>query len=338
MDDAPPTAAPSADARLAAVLARDARADSAFVYGVTTTGVYCHPSCPSRAARPGHLRFFDGCADAERAGFRACLRCRADGPPPAARRTGLVERACRLLEADEPPTLDEVAARLDTSRRVLQRAFRETTGLSPKAWQLAARRARLDAVVRRNPRVTDAAFDGGYGSATRLHSDARERLGMTPSAARAGGAGCTIRHAGADTGLGRLLVAWTERGICAVAFGEDDAALGADLAARFPAATLVPDAGEGAALVQHVVDRIEGVPGPELPLDIRGTAFQERVWRALQRSPVGTTASYAEVAAGAGGGGTVGVNANGAGPGGVEGVFGALASVHAGLGVEVRTG
>ena len=237
---------------------------------------------------------------AERAGFRPCRRCRADAPPPAVRRADLVERACRLLEADAPAAIDDVAARLGTTRRALQRAFREMTGLSPKAWQLAARRGRLPAIVTGNPRITDAAFDGGYGSATRFHADARERLGMTPSALRAGAPGETIRHAFADTSLGRLLVAWTGRGVCAVALGENDGALAADLAARFPAATLVADTGEGAALVRHVVDRVEGAPraaaSAELPLDVRGTAFQEKVWRALQAIPVGTTASYADVA------------------------------------------
>ena len=286
----------SEDFRRAAVLARDASADGAFVYGVTTTGVYCHPSCPSRAARPERLRFFDASAEAERAGFRACLRCRADGPPPAARRAELATRACRLLESQESPSIDDVAARLGTTRRAVQRAVRETTGLSPKAWQLAARRGRLPAIVRDNPRITDAAFDGGYGSATRFHSDARERLGMTPSALRAGGAGQMIRYALAACSFGRLLVAWTDRGVCAVALGDGDAALADDLAARFPAATLAGDAGEGADLVRHVVDRVEGAPGPELPLDVRGTAFQEKVWRALRAIPVGTTASYADVA------------------------------------------
>ena len=288
------------DVRRAAVRVRDASADGAFVYGVATTGVYCHPSCPSRAARPEHLRFFDAAAEAERAGYRACRRCRADGPPPAALRAELATRACRLLESDEPLSIDDVAARLGATRRAVQRAVRESTGLSPKAWQLAARRGRLPEIVRGNPRITDAAFDGGYGSATRFHSDARERLGMTPSALRAGGAGETIRHALVDSSLGRLLVAWTNRGVCAVALGENDEALLADLAARFPAATLVTDAGEragdGVELVQHVVDRVEGVPGPELLLDVRGTAFQEKVWRALRSIPVGTTASYAEVA------------------------------------------
>lgn len=288
---------PPAD-RLAAVLARDASADGTFVYAVTTTGVYCHPSCPSRAARPEHLRFHDSGAAAERAGYRPCRRCHADEPPPAVRRAALVERARRLLESEEPIGIEEVAARLGASRRTLQRAFRELTGLSPKAWQLAARRGRLDRIVHANPRITDAAFDGGYASESRLRGDARARLGMTPSELRSGGAGRTIRHAGADTALGRLLVAWTGRGVCAVAFGEDDAALGADLAARFPAATLVRDDAEGAALVRHVVDRIDGVPGPEVALDVRGTAFQEKVWRALRRIPVGTTASYAAVARG----------------------------------------
>ena len=284
------------DARWAAVLARDEGADGAFVYAVTTTGVYCHPSCPSRAARREHVRLFDGAGAAERAGFRACLRCRADGPAPGARRAALARRALALLESEEAWTVAAVAARLGTDRRALGRAVREATGLSPKAWQLAARRARLDRVLTSNARITDAAFDGGYGSATRLHGDARERLGMTPSQRRAGGAGRLVRHAVAGCSLGRVLVAWTDRGVCAVALGDADETLVGELAARFPKAELVAHRGEGAALVRHVVDRVEGVPGPLPALDVRGTAFQERVWRALARVPVGTTASYAALA------------------------------------------
>ncbi len=292
------SAIPDDAMRWAAVIARDAAADGTFWYGVLTTGVYCHPSCPSRAARREHVSFHASPAAAEAAGFRACRRCRADEPPPAERRAKLVERACRLLADDDAPGIDAVASSLGIGRRSLQRDFRALTGLTPKAWQLAARRNRLGDTVRANARITDAALDGGYGSATRFHSDARERLGMRPSAARARGAGETIRHAIADTSLGPLLVAWTDAGICAVAFGEDDAALHADLVARFGRATLVADIGDGGAMVQSVVDRVEGQDGvaAALPLDIRGTAFQERVWRALQAIPVGTTTSYAEVA------------------------------------------
>ena len=293
-----PDPAPFADAaaRRAAVAARDPAADGAFVYAVASTGVYCHPSCPSRAARADRLSFHDRPEDAERAGFRACLRCRAAEPPPAVRRAALVAAAARALDTDEAPSVERVAAELGVGRHALQRAFREAMGLSPKAWQLAARRARLADTVAGCARVTDAAFEGGYGSATRLHVDAAERLGMTPGELRAGGAGRTIRHALADTSLGRALVAWTDRGVCAIELGDADGPLLASLARRFPAATLVADTGEGRALVQHAVDRVDGAPGPELPLDVRGTAFQEKVWRALQRIEVGTTASYAEVA------------------------------------------
>jgi len=283
--------------RLQAVRTRDSTADGTFFYGVTTTGIYCYPSCPSRVAQAENMRFFDARADAKRAGFRPCRRCQADELPPAERRAELVVRACRLLESDEPHAIDDIAACLDTNRRFLQRAFREATGLTPKAWQLAARRGRLDAIVRDNSRITDAAFDGGYSSASRFHNDARERLGMTPSVLRAGGSGEKIRYAVTNSSLGRTIVAWTNRGICCIALGEDDKDLVNDLAARFSAAQLIADDGEGLVLVQQVIDRVEGIPSAaELPLDIRGTAFQEKVWRALQQIPVGTTASYADVA------------------------------------------
>jgi len=283
--------------RWQAVCVRDAAADGRFVYAVTSTGVFCHPSCASRQPRHDNVRFFDHAAEAVKAGFRACLRCRADQPPPAERHAAEVERACRLLIADDAPSVAAVATALGVGRHHLQRRFRTVTGLTPKAWQLAARRAGLLDTVQRNARLIDATLDGGYGSSSRFYTDTVDRLGMSPATLKRGAPGEIVRHALVDSSLGRVIVAWTGRGLCLIAFGEHDDELRDDLHRRFPRADHRDDDGEGHDLVQAVVQRIELPHGAAtLPLDIRGTLFQEATWQALQRIPVGRTASYAEVA------------------------------------------
>jgi len=280
-----------------AVASRDASADGHFVYAVLSTGVFCHPSCPSRRPREDNVRYFDSAPAAVRAGFRACRRCLPDQPPPAQRDAALVERACRLLNAEHGPSVAEVATTLGVGRHRLQRCFQSVTGIGPKAWQLAARRAALLDTVQRNPRLTDATLDGGYGSSTRFYTDTGARLGMSPASLKRGAPGELVRHALVDSTLGRLIVAWTDRGLCLIAFGEDDPALQADLRQRFPRAEHRGDRGEGRALVQAVIARIELPHTTQaLPMDIRGTLFQEATWQALQRIPVGRTASYAQIA------------------------------------------
>lgn len=285
------------EVRWLAVCDRDPNADGHFVYGVITTGIYCHPSCGSRAPRRENVRFFDTAADARASGLRPCKRCRPDEAPPAERDRQLIELACRRLADEASPTVAAVAAELGVGRHWLQRRFVALTGVTPKAWQLSARRAALADTLERSQRVTDAAFQGGYRSTTRLYQDSAQRLGMTPQSLRRGAPGEVIRHALVDTAMGRTLIGWTDVGVCAIAFGETDAQLQEDLRRRFPKAEHRTDTGEGRDLVQRVIACIELPQAADaLPLDIRGTLFQELTWQALQRIPVGTTASYAQVA------------------------------------------
>jgi len=296
--------------RWQAVCTRDAAADGRFVYAVSSTGVFCHPSCASRRPRRDNVSYFDDAPAAVRAGFRACRRCLSDQPPPAQRHAAEVERAARLLLGSDAPSVTAVAAILGVGRHHLQRRFRAVTGLGPKAWQLAARRAGLLDTVQRSERLIDATLDGGYGSASRFYTDTVDRLGMPPATLRRGAPGEIVRHALADSPLGRVIVAWTGRGVCMIAFGENDAGLIEDLHRRFARADHRADdgkddsegggegGGEGGALVQAVVQRIElPAAAAALSLDIRGTLFQEAVWQALQRIPVGATATYTQVAA-----------------------------------------
>lgn len=286
-----------------AVQVRDAAMDGHFVYGVVSTGVFCHPSCPSRQALRENVRFFERADQAQEAGFRACQRCLSDELTPAGRRASLVEHACRLLDDDHSRSMSDVAEALGIGRQRLARVFRQTTGLTPKQWQLARRRENLIDQTLNAPRVTDAMFDAGYDSATRFYADARDRLGMSPTHLRAGAKGEVMRYALAPSVLGRLLVAWTDKGLCAVELSPqdvddaDDAWFESRLGARFSRAVITRDDQAGADLVSAVVSRIkEPSEATGLTLDVRGTAFQQRVWSALMRIPVGETASYAEVA------------------------------------------
>lgn len=285
------------DPRLGAVLARDSGADGSFVYAVVTTGVYCRPSCPSRRARSENMRFFDDNDAAEAAGFRPCLRCHPGAPSAAEARAELVVAACHILETEEEaPPLAALAARIGLSPAYFHRAFRQATGLTPKAYHALRRAERLRAALPESGTVTEALYAAGYGSGGRLYAESDALLGMTPARYRDGGRDMAIAHAVAACDLGLVLVARTARGICAVALGEAEAALVADLRARFPKARLEEGGADFAGLVARVIGLIERPgSGIDLPLDLRGTVFQRRVWQALREIPAGETASYAEI-------------------------------------------
>lgn len=286
------------DPRWAAVLARDTRADGSFVYSVKTTGVYCRPSCPSRSARPENIAFHTTAADARRAGFRPCKRCRPDGPPLAARHAAQVAQLCRDIETSESmPTLAELARRAGMSTYHLHRVFKAVTGLTPRAYANAHRARRVRAALERDATVTDAIYGAGYNSAGRFYEASNRMLGMTPTRYRAGGAGMEIRFAVGACSLGAILVAHSGRGVCAILLGDDPDALVRELQDRFPHARLIGGDAAYEAIVARVVGFVEAPRlGLDLPLDVRGTAFQQRVWQALREIPAGSTASYTEIA------------------------------------------
>jgi AraC family transcriptional regulator of adaptative response/methylated-DNA-[protein]-cysteine methyltransferase len=287
------------DPRWADVCARDASADGRFVFAVASTGVYCRPSCPSRRAKPQNVRFFDTAKQAEAAGYRPCLRCNPSALSRAQANAELIAEACRLIEAAEAvPKLADLAARIGLSPAHFHRLFKATTGVTPRAWAAARRAERLQtALALGAASVTHAIQDAGFGSSSRVYERTGELLGMTPTTYLRGGADVQIRFAVADSALGALLVAQSAKGIVAISLGDDPEALVQALQDRFPAAVLV---GEDAAF-QHMVAEVVGfVEAPQiglnLPLDLRGTAFQQRVWQALQQIPPGQTLSYAELA------------------------------------------
>jgi AraC family transcriptional regulator of adaptative response/methylated-DNA-[protein]-cysteine methyltransferase len=282
----------------AAVTRRDPQADGRFFYSVSTTGVYCRPSCPSRQARREHVRFHPTIADAERAGFRACKRCRPNEPARAAQHAAVVARACRLIErADAIPPLDALAAAAGMSRFHFHRVFKSVTGVTPKAYAAAHRARRVRHELTHQATVTDAIYGAGFNSNGRFYAAAPGVLGMTPTRFRAGGAGESIHFAVGECSLGSVLVAATGTGVCAILLGDEPDDLVRNLQDRFPKARLVGGDAGFERLVARVVGLVEA-PGVaiELPLDVRGTAFQQRVWQALRKIPAGSTASYAEIA------------------------------------------
>ncbi|HEU0277431.1 MAG TPA: bifunctional DNA-binding transcriptional regulator/O6-methylguanine-DNA methyltransferase Ada [Rhodanobacteraceae bacterium] len=285
-------------ARWAAVVARDAQVDGRFVYAVRSTGVYCRPSCGARQPRRENVTFHAGAAEAERAGFRPCKRCHPDQPAPGARHRALIEAACRHIEqADTAPTLAELATEAGLSPFHFHRVFKTATGVTPKAYARVWRARRARQELTRVESVTDAIYAAGFQSSARFYADAPGRLGMTPTQFRAGGVRTEIRFAVGQCSLGAILVAATAKGICGISFGDDPQALVDELQERFPRARLV---GGDPAFEQRVARVVGFVETPrlglDLPLDIRGTAFQQRVWQALRAIPVGATASYSEVA------------------------------------------
>ncbi|MBA2685607.1 MAG: bifunctional DNA-binding transcriptional regulator/O6-methylguanine-DNA methyltransferase Ada [Gemmatimonadaceae bacterium] len=286
-----------------AVVARDSAQDGKFVYAVATTGVYCRPSCPSRHALRANVSFFADPDAAEAAGFRACRRCEPRATVRATDR--VIARARAFVEShlDEPHTLADIARAAGMSATHLQRTFKRLVGVSPRHYAAALRAERLKSNLRKGSTVSRATFDAGYGASSRAYDAATEQLGMTPGAYRRGGEGVRIRYMTAATSLGRLLVAATDRGVCAVTFGDDDAALEHALHSEYPLSTRVRvRAGAGnvdlRGWMAEVTAHLEGADtGIEVPIDVSGTAFQRRVWDELKRIPFGETRSYSEVAA-----------------------------------------
>ncbi len=290
--------AASGDPRWAAVAARDPAADGKFVYAVRTTGVVCRPTCPSRLASPENVVFFATLAEAVAAGFRPCKRCKPGQDSLAARHGAMVGGLCRFIEqAEAMPTLAVLAARSGMSAYHLHRVFKAVTGLTPKAYAMAHRAGRVRAELARGGPVTEAFHAAGYASSSRFYGESDRALGMTPSRYRAGGAGMAIRFAVAACSLGAILVAQSERGICAILLGDDADALLRELQDRFPAAGLIGGDAAFERLVAQVVGFVEAPRlGLDLPLDVRGTAFQQRVWLALREIPAGERVSYTELA------------------------------------------
>lgn len=291
-------AATVSDPRWAAVTARDRQQDGKFFYSVSTTGVYCRPSCASRPAKPENVAFHLTAADAERAGFRPCKRCKPDQAALAVQHAAKVAELCRYIEeAEELPTLDDLAARAGLSAYYLHRLFKKITGLTPKAYAAAHRANRMRDALGRSGTVTEAIYGAGYGSNGRFYEESDQVLGMTPSTYRAGGADTEIRFAVGECSLGSILVAQSGRGVCAILIGDDPDRLARDLQDQFPRATLIGGDAGFEALVAKVVGFVEAPRrGLDLPLDVRGTAFQQRVWQALREIPAGETASYTEIA------------------------------------------
>jgi len=281
------------------VLARDRRYDGAFVYAVQSTGIYCRPSCPSRRPRRGQVAFFPVPEAAEQAGFRPCRRCRpaeAAAPDPG---VPLVRTVCRLIDAhpDRPASLSTLSVQAGVTSHRLLRTFQRVLGISPRQYRDARRLDRFKTELRSRRRVSPALYEAGYGSTSRVYEKAHAQLGMTPATYSRGAPGTRIAFTVVPCALGRLLVATTARGICRVSLGSDAQELEAGLAAEFPAAELRGDRGALAAAVAVLLRYLDGRAEPlELPLDVRATAFQRRVWEALRRIPYGATRSYTEIA------------------------------------------
>ena len=278
-----------------AVMARDRAADGRFVTGVLSTGIYCRPSCAARHPRRENVRFFATGAEARAAGLRACLRCL---PDDVSREAAALDTAFALLrEAEEAPSLEALAAAAGYSPHHFHRLFRRSTGVTPAAYYRNLRARRAEEALAAGGRITDAIYDAGYSGPARFYAEAGRRLGMTPSAWRDGGRGETIRWATAETELGTMLVAATGKGICRLSFDEGEEALHR----RFPNAAIEHGGEAMADLVRRVVAAVNAPEKPhDLPLDVRGTAFQEAVWRELSRIPAGETRTYAQIAAAVG--------------------------------------
>ena len=291
-------AATLSDARFAAVVARDPKADGQFFYSVRTTGVYCRPSCAARVARPENVGFHLTAADAERAGFHPCKRCKPGQPSLTEQHAALVTELCRLIEnAEQVPSLEELAQHAGMSTYHLHRVFKAATGLTPRAYAVAHRARRVRAELEKSGTVTEAIYDAGYNSNGRFYEESNGVLGMTPTNYRAGGTNTEIRFAIGECSLGSILVAASERGVCAILLGDDPDQLARDLQDRFPRAKLIGGDSGFEQLVAKVVGFVEApCLGLDLPLDVRGTAFQQRVWQTLREIPVGQTVSYAAIA------------------------------------------
>ncbi len=285
------------DPRWQAVVARDGKADGKFFYSVRTTGVYCRPSCASRRARPENVRFHTTAAAAERAGFRACKRCKPDRPITSPH-ADKVAAACRLIaSSDTTPALETLARSVGLSPFHFHRLFKAQTGVTPRDYAAAYQAKRVRSALAHSANVTDAILDAGIASSSRFYEKSNEVLGMTPTTFRAGGSGTQIRFAVGASSLGAVLVAESDKGICAILLGDDPDELIRDLEDRFPKADLI---GGDKAFEKRVATVVGFVEEPrrglDLPLDIRGTAFQQRVWQALRKIPAGKTVSYTDIA------------------------------------------
>lgn len=269
-----------------------------FLYAVSTMGVYCRPGCPSPRPLRRNVRFFPGVLEAEAAGFRACRRCDPDGARAALARAVVADSCAHMEAADHVPSLDGLARRAGYSRFHFLRMFRDHTGVTPRSYAEGVRARRLQAALADGGRVVDAVLEAGFGSESRVYEKTGRLLGMTPGAARRGGAGEEIRTAFADTAFGRLLVGATAKGVCFLGFAEPDDALMGDLRRRFPRAVVrTDDAGLAGTVAAVLAFLHEPAAALSLPLDLRGTAFQQRVWAALCRIPPGETRTYSELAA-----------------------------------------
>ncbi len=292
----PSTATGAAEKYWRAVQARDRRWDGKFVFAVNSTCVYCRPSCPARRPLRRNVQFFARPEEAESHGFRPCRRCRPDGVAASA---ALVERAARYLETgeEENPKFPAMAAALGTSTGVLRRAFRQLTGLTPRAFADAVRMGRLKRELRAAQNVAAAIYETGFGSASRVYEGSNRKLGMTPAIYRRGGEGMKIQYTVTESPLGKVLVGATERGVSAVYLGDSEKALAGELRKEYPRAEIAPADRSFSRWVREIVQRVEGrQPSMELPLDVEATAFQRRVWQELQRIPLGQTRTYTQVA------------------------------------------
>jgi AraC family transcriptional regulator of adaptative response/methylated-DNA-[protein]-cysteine methyltransferase len=286
------------DPRWARVVARDRTADGHLWYSVLTTGVYCRPSCPSRAANPRNVQLHDTVEQAKATGFRPCKRCHPDGLSIDAENAAIVARVCRLIEqSEEEPSLTDLAKAVGRSPSYFHRRFKAVTGLTPKDYASARRAAKLREGLATGSSITEAIYDAGFNSSGRFYEKSTDMLGMTPTQYRAGGASEEIRFAVGETSLGAILVASSRKGVAAILLGNDPSELVRELQDRFRKAHLIGADKDYEALVARVVGFIETPAlGLDLPLDVRGTAFQQRVWQALQEIPVGQTVSYTKIA------------------------------------------
>lgn len=280
-----------------AVTANDSRFDGTFYLGVKTTGIYCRPSCRARTPKRENTAFYSSWKEAERSGLRACLRCRPKSASLLDPQVGKVVEACRLLEANDPITLEELAGQLGLSPYHLQRSFKEIVGVSPKKYSEAKRMERFKNDLREGSEVTAAMYDAGFGSSSRLYEKASGSMGMTPAAYKKGGKGVTISYTITDCELGRILVARTIKGLCNVAFADGDSVLEENLKREFPNAEIVKDANVLQGFVEEILEHLAGGKKRlDLPLDIQATAFQMRVWELLRKIPFGETVSYSQIA------------------------------------------
>jgi AraC family transcriptional regulator, regulatory protein of adaptative response / methylated-DNA-[protein]-cysteine methyltransferase len=286
------------ESRWQSLVDRNSAADGAFVYSVKTTGVYCRPTCPSRLARRENVQFHTTCEEAEAAGFRACKRCKPRSESIVQHQSSIVTRACRIIEeSGEILNLDDLADLVGISRYHFHRIFKAQTGLTPRGYAVAHRSRRVREELTRRGTVTEAIYGAGFNSNSRFYEASDEVLGMTPKTFRAGGADTVIRFAIGESWLGPILVATSEKGVCAILLGDDPEEMVRDLQDRFPKAEFIGGDADFELLVARVVGLLENPSlGLDLPLDIRGTAFQQQVWEALRQIPAGSTASYAEIA------------------------------------------